>query len=110
MVFRCNNQYLYIGDSLDYVLLHCGKADSAKEETEWKKYDYIKNRYAGCNRTKVGRRLVKSATESTTYTTLQYNCGWEQNVHILIFEDGELIGRDEGERGTGYNEKGCTGL
>jgi DNA-directed RNA polymerase subunit M/transcription elongation factor TFIIS len=92
--FRCGSGMVSAGDSKARVLIVCGKP-TAKEKVSEK--------------TKTSTGVVKNKTKKSTNKAevWYYNCGSQDYIYALTFEDGVLKKEDTEGKGSGKSD--CLG-
>ena len=91
--FRCGSGLVSDGDSKTQVMVTCGKPTSKEKSCENRQYTTTTNK----NSRKCGKKLE----------VWYYNCGYNDFIYKLTFENGKLI--DETTEGRGRGKSGCRG-
>jgi hypothetical protein len=101
--FRCGSGMVTIGDSRSKVLATCGRP-SSKEKVSAAKSDRKKKKK------KIERDLSDSPKHRKYVAGIEkwiYNCGDDDFIYALTFENGRLKNEDTEGRGSGRSE--CRG-
>lgn len=96
--FRCGSGLVSSGDTKTQVLITCGKPTS-KEST-------CEGRQTGTSVDKDGK-VKKYKKCSKKVERWHYNCGENDYIYTLTFEDGKLT--QENTEGRGKGKSDCTG-
>lgn len=102
--FRCGDEIIGTGDSKAKVLTRCGKP-MLKEKVGVKK----SARRKGERRDTADGRIVYQKKQSSTKNVEKwsYNCGKDDFIYVLTFENGKIAHVDTDGRGRGTSE--CLG-
>ena len=93
LAFRCGSGLVSDGDTKTQVLMTCGKPTSKEKSCENRQYTTTTNK----NSRKCGKKLE----------VWYYNCGYNDFIYKLTFENGKLIGETNDGRGKGKSN--CLG-
>ena len=98
LAFRCGSGLVSSGDSKTQVLVTCGNPMSKEKSCENRQqYTTIDKKGNVKNHTKCSKKL----------DVWHYNCGDNDFIYKLTFENGKLS--DETNEGRGKGKSGCTG-
>ena len=93
LAFRCGSGVVSDGDSKTQVMVTCGKPTSKEKSCENRQYTTTTNK----NSRKCGKKLE----------VWYYNCGDNDFIYKLTFENGKLT--DETTEGRGKGKSDCRG-
>ena len=104
--FRCGDGFVSVGDSKAKVIQECGKPTSKQKERVKKSRrskvtETEKNKSGDSKRTYVAKGKKKSTEK------WYYNCGGNDFIYILSFEEGTLKSEETGGYGKGTSD--CKG-
>jgi hypothetical protein len=98
LAFRCGAGLVTEGDSKSQVLATCGKPTSKEKSCENSQQYTTTNKYGKIKKVKkCGQKLE----------TWLYNCGDNDFIYKLIFDDGKIINITTESRGSGKSD--CQG-
>lgn len=100
--FRCGTGMVTIGDSRTKVLMTCGKPASKEKQSAARSHKKKKKKVERDISDSTKRRKYVAGIEKWIY-----NCGEDDFIYVLTFEDGKLKNEDTEGRGKGKSE--CKG-
>jgi hypothetical protein len=98
LAFRCGNSLVTEGDSKSQVTATCGHPTSKDKSCENSQEYTTTNKYGKI------RHVKKCSRKLDTWF---YNCGENDFIYKLTFDDGKIINITNGSRGTGKSD--CLG-
>lgn len=98
LAFRCGTGLVTSGDTRIQVSTTCGKPTSKETACEGRK---------GAARTDKDGKIIKSKKCSNKVEIWYYNCGDNDYIYALTFENGIL--KKESTEGTGKGKSDCRG-
>lgn len=96
--FRCGSGLVTTGDSKTEVLLTCGKPSSKESSCEGRQTSTTINKNGTSSKHKKCSKKVE---------TWHYNCGENDYIYALTFENGKMT--DETTEGRGRGKSDCNG-